>query len=59
MGAAEKSIKDLMDFSLLPPFERISKYFYFSVYGASATSEGLTFKMFAPVPPALKAAGSR
>ena len=53
-GSPEKSIKDLMDFSLLPPYERISKYFHFYVYGLSATSEGLTLKMFAPVSPAMK-----
>ena len=52
-------MKDLMDFSLLPPFEKISKYFYISVYGAGATSEGLQFKMFAPTPPALKAAAAK
>jgi hypothetical protein len=59
LGATEKSIRELMDFSLLPPFERISKYFYFSVYGATATSDGLTFKVFKPKSPAVKAAGSR
>jgi hypothetical protein len=48
------SFKDLMDFSLLPPFDKISKYFSFSVYSASANSDGLTFKMFAPVPPGLR-----
>lgn len=46
--------KDWMDFSLLPPFEQIAKYFYFSVYGLSANADGLSFKMFAPVPPQLK-----
>jgi hypothetical protein len=46
--------KDLMDFSLLPPFDKISKYFSFSVYTASANMDGLTFKMFVPVPPGLR-----
>ena len=46
--------KDWMDFSLLPPFEQVAKYFYFSVYGVSANADGLTIKMFAPVPPQLK-----
>lgn len=46
--------KDWVDYSLLPPFEQISKYFYFSVYAVSANADGLTFKMFAPVPPQLK-----
>jgi hypothetical protein len=43
-----------IDFSLLPPFDAVSKYFYFSVYGWSATDDGFTFKWFAPVPPALR-----
>jgi hypothetical protein len=52
-GATE-ALKDWLDFSLLPPFEKISKYFYFTVYGGSASADGLTFRMFAPVPPALR-----
>jgi hypothetical protein len=48
------TFKDLMDFSLLPPFDKISKYFSFSVYTASANMDGLTFKMFAPAPPGLR-----
>ncbi|MEY2466688.1 MAG: hypothetical protein QOD03_1209 [Verrucomicrobiota bacterium] len=46
--------KEWMDFSLLPPFEKISKYFYFTVYTGAANMDGMTFKVFAPVPPALK-----
>ena len=52
--ATVQSFKDLMDFSLLPDFDRISKYFHFTVYGGSASVDGLTFKMFAPVPPGIK-----
>ena len=48
------TFKDWMDFSLLPPFDKISKYFGITVYTASANVDGLTFKMFAPVPPALR-----
>jgi hypothetical protein len=48
------TFRDLMDFSLLPPFDKISKYFGFSVYTASANMDGLSFKMFAPVPPGLR-----
>ena len=48
--------KDWFDFSLLPSFEKISKYFYFAVYGGSATSQGLSFKFFSPAPPQLKLA---
>jgi hypothetical protein len=53
MGDPEK-IKEWIDPSLLPSFDKISKYFYFTVYGGGANSEGLTFKAFAPVPPQLK-----
>jgi hypothetical protein len=46
--------KDWMDFSLLPPFDKVARYFYFSVYATSANADGLTFKWFAPTPPGLK-----
>jgi hypothetical protein len=51
---AGQALKDWLDFSLLPPFERIAKYFSFSVYGGGATTDGLSFKMFEPVPPGLR-----
>jgi hypothetical protein len=56
--ATIQNLKGLMDFSLLPSFDSIAKYFYFSVYGGSATAEGLSFKLFSPVPPGVKSAGS-
>lgn len=46
-----KSIRDWMDFSLLPDYDPVAKYFYFSVYGGGATADGLAFKAFAPRPP--------
>lgn len=57
LGAAMGSdfkLKDWVDVSLLPTFDKISKYFNFTVYGGSKTPEGLTFKAFSPVPPQLK-----
>jgi hypothetical protein len=51
---AANALKDWLDFSLLPPYEKIAKYFYFTVYSGSASADGLTFRMFAPVPPGLK-----
>ncbi len=48
------SFKDWMDFSLLPPFDRISKYFGITVYAASSDANGFTLKMYAPVPAALR-----
>jgi hypothetical protein len=55
LGSTAPNVKDWCDFSLLPTFDKVAKYFSFSVYGGSASVDGLTFKMFAPVPPALKA----
>jgi hypothetical protein len=43
-----------MDFSLLPDFDKVSKYFYFSVYGGNTTVNGLSFKFFTPRPPQLQ-----
>jgi hypothetical protein len=54
LAGPDKTFKEWMDFSLLPPFERVSKYFHFTVYGGSASVDGLTLKYFAPTPPALK-----
>ena len=51
MTAFPKSLRDWMDFSLLPDYGQVSKYFYFSVYGGGATADGLSFKVFAPRPP--------
>ena len=48
-----KSLRDWMDFSLLPDYSRVSKYFYFSVYAGSVTADGISFKGFAPRPPQL------
>ena len=54
VAGASQAFKDWLDFSLLPPFEKIAKYFSISVYGGGATTEGLSFKMFQPVPPGLR-----
>ena len=51
LAAFPKSFRDWMDFSLLPDYDRVSKYFYFSVYGGGATADGLSLKVFAPRPP--------
>jgi hypothetical protein len=51
---ASSTFKEWMDFSLLPPFEKIGKYFYFNVYTGGANVDGLSFKVFTPVPPGLK-----
>ena len=48
------SFKDWMDFSLLPPYDKVSKYFGFSVYTLSSTPEGILLKMYEPVPAGLR-----
>jgi len=52
-GGADK-IKDWVDFSLLPPFDSISKYFYIALTSGNVTRDGINFKIFAPSPPQLK-----
>jgi hypothetical protein len=49
-----KRLKDWVDFSLLPPFEKIAKYFHFSVSSGSFTADGFSYKAFTPTPPQLK-----
>ncbi len=56
-GAAIPSLqplKNLVDFSLLPPFEAIAKYFGYTVQATTGTPDGISFKSFLPVPAALK-----
>jgi hypothetical protein len=53
MAALPKNFRDWADFSLLPDYDSVSKYFYFSVFGGSTTVDGISFKAFAPRPPQL------
>jgi hypothetical protein len=50
----ENLLKDWVDVSLLPGYDKISKYFSFTVYAETPTAEGLSFKTFTPLPPQLK-----
>jgi hypothetical protein len=52
MGAMKTS--DWFDISLLPTYDKVSKYFYMSVYSVGANADGLTFKAFTPTPPQFK-----
>jgi hypothetical protein len=52
IAGPEQNLKEWMDFSLLPAFDKVAQYFYFSVYASSANADGLTLKVFAPNPPA-------
>ena len=47
------AFREWFDFSLLPDYDLVSKYFYISTVVGSANSEGVTFKAFAPRPPQL------
>ena len=53
MGSQTSGLRDLMNFTLLPDYGQVAKYFNFSVYGGSATSDGLDLKFFTPRPPEL------
>ena len=55
VAATMQGFKSLMDFSLLPNFDSIARYFHFAVYGGSTTVDGMGLRFFAPVPPGLKA----
>ena len=53
-ASPEKKFREWLDFSLLPDYEKVSKYFSFGVYSGSATVDGITFRSFSPTPPQLK-----
>ena len=56
LGMADNAskFKDWVDFSLLPPYEQISKYFYQTVAGGAVTSDGFNFKVFNATSPELR-----
>ena len=51
---AERGFREWLDPTLLPPFEAVARYFHFTVFGAKTTNDGITFRSFAPTPPALR-----
>jgi len=53
LGMPRNELKEWFDFALLPPFEQIEKYFYYTLFGGGGSAEGLTFKIYSPTPPAL------
>ena len=54
VGDDANKFKEWLDFSLLPAFDKISKYFYINVWSGSVTSDGLNFKIYAPNPPRMQ-----
>jgi hypothetical protein len=47
------AFRDWADFTLLPDYAVVQKYFYLSVCGGRADADGLTLKIFSPRPPGL------
>ncbi|MBM3883930.1 MAG: hypothetical protein FJ387_30210 [Verrucomicrobia bacterium] len=47
----DQALKEWLDFTLLPPFEQVAKYFHLSVYAGRMTSDGYSLKFFSPTPP--------
>ena len=47
------AFREWMDFTLLPDFDQVAKYFYISVYGGNANDNGINVKVFTPRPPQL------
>ncbi len=52
-SSAGVGIRDLMDFTLLPDYDSVSKYFNITVYAGNTTSEGFDIKVFQPRSPEL------
>jgi hypothetical protein len=42
--------REWADFTLLPDYERVQKYFDISIYSGTANSEGMTVKVYSPRP---------
>jgi hypothetical protein len=50
----DKKFKEWFDFSLLPNFDQISKYFGIAVWSGAVNTDGLSFRWFSPKPPTAK-----
>jgi hypothetical protein len=53
-GDQAAKLREWADFSLLPSYDALSRYFYFSVYAGGFSPEGFTMNFFAPTPPKLR-----
>jgi hypothetical protein len=54
LAALPRAVHDWLDFSLLPDYDQVSKYFGISVYAGTTTVDGFSFKAFAPRPAGMK-----
>lgn len=48
------TLQQWFDFSLLPPYDAVSQYFYFSVFAGRFSPDGFTLNFFSPTPPKLR-----
>jgi hypothetical protein len=46
----EKTLKEWVDFSLLPSFDKVAKYFGFGIAGGSTSVNGISIKYYSPTP---------
>jgi hypothetical protein len=53
-GDEDKKYNEWFDFSLLPEFDRVAKYFHIAVWSGSVTTDGISFRWFTPAPPGAK-----
>lgn len=53
LGLTPAKIREWIDFSLLPPFDQVSKYFDLTVYAGQARPEGYLLRFLTPTPPGL------
>jgi hypothetical protein len=54
LPSPQTAIRQWADFSLLPSFERLAKYFHFNVYAVGSSVDGITLKYFSPTPPQME-----
>jgi hypothetical protein len=47
----DKKVKEWLDFTLLPSFEKIAKYFGITVFGGKMTPQGYAVRFYTPNPP--------
>lgn len=52
-ASPETGIKEWIDFSLLPSYDKVAKYYGFVVSAGQTSVNGITFKYFVPTPPEL------
>ena len=53
-SAPDKGWQALFDFTLLPPFNQVSKYFHFKVNSLAVSPEGISYKVYSPTLPSLR-----